>query len=485
MKKRSLILLSIAALFFLSLLGSCKKINEPTEIGDELIPPIDNINTFETFFQVKSDNVLPVDTTEFLFNDIAALGTITNDPEFGSTNANIYFDISPSTASYPFYNKDSVTVDSVVLSLSYQRAYGDTMSMLDIQVSEIDQNGGFNDTTIYKYTHSPVFQTSGSPLGSKSFVVNTLNDSIAHIRRRDTTKIVSVLRIPLNNSFANRFIDTTLMANSGYRDNKAFTNLFKGFAIKADPATGNALTYFNINDASKTNLTIYYRVQKNGQIDTTSAIFSHFTAPPNFALSRDPANFRLGIANIVKRTPGGEYASYVTNGDSEDDKLFIQSAPGSYATIRIPGLDTLSNNIIHRAELIITRIPTPGENTFIPPVQLLLDRLSPNKDTAYIFDKDLVTSSGLNFEIFGGTLKSNTYRFNITRYVQGIVTKNERNDILRLHAPLRTTLYFPGTTNSVSVPVLFEIANGRVVLAGGNYTNPAIQTKLRVVYSKI
>jgi hypothetical protein len=125
------------------------------------------------------------------------------------------------------------------------------------------------------------------------------------------------------------------------------------------------------------------------------------------------------------------------------------------------------------------------ENLFIPPVQLFLDRLSKNNDSAYVFDKDLVNSAGLNFELFGGTLKSNQYRFNITRYVQDIVTNDKPNHVLRLHAPLRTNLYFPGVSGVSSVPVLYEIANGRVVLAGGNYSNPAIQARLRIVYSKI
>lgn len=489
MKKRSLILLSFAALFFLTLLGSCKKINEPTEIGDELIPPIDNINTFETFFSTLTDNVDHVedDSTKMGITDIAAIGNITNDPEFGQTNAAAYFNLS-STAygTNPFNHQDSIVgVDSVVLSLAYERTFGDTLISQTVRVFEISQSADFNDSTLYRYTHGD-FSTTGAELGNRTFSASELNDSVTHIRKTDTTKMVNVLRIRLPNSLAYRFasFDTTRTANGGHKTDSIFKALFKGLAIKADVGSGNALNYFDLNDNSNTRLTFYFRTQRGGKIDTATANYVHLNFNPSI-LSEHPANFINGQANVIKRTPANGWNNYLTNGTAEDDKLFIQSAPGSYATIRIPSLDTFSNNIIHRAELIITRISTPGENIFIPPVQLLLDRLSPSKDSAYIFEKDLVSSAGLNFDLFGGTLKSNTYRFNITRYVQGIVTKHERNDILRLHAPLRTRLYFPGTTNSATVPVLFEIANGRVVLAGGNYSNPAIQTKLRVVYSKI
>jgi hypothetical protein len=488
-KKQSLILLSFATLSFLFLLSSCKKINEPTEIGDELIPPIDNINTFETFFSAQTNNVAHYenDSTEMGITDIAAIGSISNDPEFGQTLANAYFNISSSTyGTNPFNHRDSVIgVDSVVLQLAYERTYGDSLQPQTFRVFEIAQDAGFNDTTFFRYVR-PDFTTTGAELGSKTFIPNSLNDSITLIRKRDTSRVANVLRIPISNTLADRFkaYDTTTTSNGGFRTDSIFKTLFKGLAVKADAATGNSLNYFDFNDIANTQLIFYFRTQRGGKIDTTSATFVHRNFNPTF-LSRSPANFINGQANVVKRTPSNGWNNYLTNGSEADDKLYIQSAPGSYATIKIPSLDTFSNNIIHRAELILTRINTPMENLFIPPVQLFLDRLSKNNDSAYVFDKDLVNSAGLNFELFGGTLKSNQYRFNITRYVQDIVTNDKPNHVLRLHAPLRTNLYFPGVSGVSSVPVLYEIANGRVVLAGGNYSNPAIQARLRIVYSKI
>ena len=70
---------------------------DTTDIGNELIPAVDNVNTFDTILDVVTDN--------FLFNDTYAgyavqRGSCTwvyieNDPEFGKTDAAIYFDVSP------------------------------------------------------------------------------------------------------------------------------------------------------------------------------------------------------------------------------------------------------------------------------------------------------------------------------------------------------------------------------------------------------
>lgn len=478
MKKQTLILLSFATLSFLFLFSSCKKINEPTEIGDELIPPIDNINTFETYFSALTNNVASYETDSTLMGmtDLAAIGSITNDPEFGQTNASAYFMIRSSVyGSNPFNHRDSIIgIDSVILSLSYKGAYGDTLSSQTVRVYEMAQSSNFNDSTFYRYTQRPDFATTGAELGSKTFMLSQLNDSMRHIRKGDTTRMVNVLRIPITNSLAQRFasFDTTNTSNGGFRSDSIFKTLFRGLAVKADPSTGNSLGYFDLNDATNTRLTFYFRVQKGGKADTATAYFTHVANPG-------------GQANIIKRTPAGGWNNYLNNTTAEDDKLYIQSSPGSYATIRIPSLDTFSNNIIHRAELIVTRIPSGMDNIFTPPAQLILDRLSTTGDSAFVFDKDLISGNELNWDLFGGNLRSNQYRFNITRYVQDRVTNDTLNSVLRLQAPLRTTMYFPTTLGRTVIPVGSVIANGRVILGGGNHPDPAIRTRLRIVYSKI
>ncbi|HEY6062532.1 MAG TPA: DUF4270 family protein, partial [Chitinophagaceae bacterium] len=376
MKNRNSVLSFLAIIGLVAILFSaCKKLNESTELGGGLIPPVDNINTFETYLDVVADNKLFQDTTKVYFNDNLGVGHISNDPEFGTTHADAYFNVSPSFFSYyPFINKDSVVIDSVVLSLSYNTFYGDTNSFQTIRVFEIAQNAGFNDTSLYKYDQAD-FQLAGGQLGSKTFQVRNLKDSILHIRKKDTTKLANVIRIPLPNQLGTRLAgyDTTSTSNGGYNKDSIFKTLFRGFAIKADNS-GNALAYFSPADQEKTKLIVYFRVTKNGVIDTTSTEFYHRSQ---------------GQANIVRRTAANGWASYLSNGLPNDDQIYLQSAPGSYASLKIPALDTFKNAVIHRAELVINPLRSTQDGIFVQPSGLFLDRINTSADTAFTFDVDM------------------------------------------------------------------------------------------------
>lgn len=460
------------------LFAACRKINDATELGSGLIPPVDNINTFETYLDVESGNRLLTDTNKVFFSDLQALGYISNDPEFGTTKAESYFNVSYGNYMInPFYNKDSVlAIDSVILSLAYDSFYGDSTSTQTVRVYEIAQNAGFNDTSLFRY-NQPSFTTTGPELGFKSFQTQTLNDTILHIRKRDTTRLVNVLRIPLNNNLGDRFklLDTTNTANGGFRNDSIFKTIFRGLALKVDN-NGNALTYIKPSDNINTKLTIYFQVQRNGVRDTTSVDFVHNTG---------------GQANTIQRTAAGGWNSYLAGGGVNDDLLYIQSTPGSYGLLRIPALDTFRNSVIHLAELIATPIRSSQDEIFTQQYALFLDRINATGDTASTFDRDMSLSdnySNFTYDItsFGGQLKTDsTYRFNISRYMQNIVTKRTTNYKLRLYTPVRTVVFSPLYNYSNQIYVTDQPAYGRVVLAGGSYINPAKRLRVRVVYSKL
>lgn len=475
-------LLAILTLVLL-LSSACRRINEATDLGDDLIPAIDNITTFETFLDIETDNKRFNDTTKVLFTDQLMVGHITSDPEFGGIHGNAYFNIVPAGEFVnPFINKDSVIgIDSVVLSLAYQGYYGDTNSFETLSVYEIAPGPSFKDTVLYKYSE-PDFPTTGSMLGSKTFQVKQLDDTVLHIRKRDTTKLVNVIRIPITNALGTRFslYDTSNTANGGFRNDSIFKTLFRGFQVKAENA-GNALVYFLPTDNSATKLTVYYRLKReNGVKDTTSTDFYHLTS---------------GQANAINRTEGGNYLAYLNNGIPNDDLLYISNAPGSYGLLTIPGLSTFQNAVIHRAEIIATPIRTiPSDATFVQPQGLYLDRINSTNDTALTFDVDQsLTWNGnpneafnYNLTSFGGLLKSDsTYRFNISRYIQNLVTNRGTNYRMRLYSPIRSVMYSSLYKVKNNVFVTDQPAYGRVVLAGGNYAVPAKRLRLRIVYSKL
>ncbi len=344
--------------------------------------------------------------------------------------------------------------------------------MQSVKVFEIAQTSSFRDTA-YRF-QGPGFET-GQLLGTVSYSPKNLNDTIVLVRKSDTVKTANVLRIPLSNTIGDRFklFDTTNSSNGGFRNDSIFYTLFRGLALKADGASGNgALSYFNLSDRTKTRLTVFFRVQRNGKIDTASTDFYHI---------------QNGQANLINRTPSGSYLNYLTNGSSADDKLYIQSTPGSAATVKIPSLDTFTNKIIHRAELLTYRVPSTLDNYFTTPPLLFLDQINTIGDTAFVFLKDLLQNEN-GFDKFGGKIAADgSYRFNITRAVQDVIAKKQPNYTLRLYAPLTASLFVPlrNKPERTVVDINTLPANGRVVLAGGSYTDPALRMRLRIIYSKI
>jgi hypothetical protein len=473
---------------FFIVLFSCKKINEPTELGGDILP--DNLNTFELSLNTVTKNLLTNDSARVNYYDQVALGDI-NDPEFGNVHANFCLSFaSPVYGSYPFLPKmDTIhTIDSVVLSLAYSGAYGDTLGngVQNISVYEIDPGSTFRPDTSYRY-NDPASDFSGTLLGTKTYTITRLKDTQYIKEPGDTganfTKYANVVRVRLNNSLGTKlasFDTTSGSSNAGYYSDSVFRKLFKGLAVKS-ANSGNALAYFDLASAN-TKLTIYHRY-KLGSRDTTVAVsFAHPVYPKN------NSTYQGGQSNFVNVQPGASWASALNN--TAADKVYIQSSPsGSYASIVIPFLDTLSNKVIHRAEIIATRVASAGDNIFTPPPRLLLDRRRvAAKDSSLIFEKDLQIGSDLSigYGSFGGTLSNNAYRFNITRYVQGIITKQERIDTLRLWAPLEAfesnaVYYSPNSP----IPVNTRVAEGRVVLAGGTYPDPKTRLRLRIVYSNL
>lgn len=467
-------LFTLLSLGFVVFLSSCTKLNDPTELGEDLLPVVDNINTFDTTLNVNASYHLFLDSSKTLLGENMALGKIV-DPEFGTSAADMYFNLSsPVYTASPFYSKDSVVaIDSVVLSLAYNGAYGDTSagSQLTVAVSEINTGNGFTDSTAYRFDH-PGF-TTGPVLGTKSFSIRNLKDSITLIRNTDTTKVGNVLRIRIDNSLGTKLsqFDTT-KGSGAYANDSLFRTVFRGLAVKTtDASTPGTLAYFN-PAASNSGLTVYYRVKKNGKIDTTAATFVHAA---------------FGQANSIIRTPGG---SFQANLDKPSPQLlYIQSAPtGSYASIVVPALSGFPNKVIHRAELIAYKVPSALDNIFTVPNRLLLDHVGPADTAASLFDKDIQPGidGSINLSTFGGTLRSdNSYRFTITRYVQDVVTLHKNNDTLRMYAPLRSSLYSTSLGQKISIPILSNIAYGRVVLAGPDYPDPNLRLQLRIIYSNL
>lgn len=465
----------------------CTKIT-PTDIGTDLLPVVDNVHTFDTSLRVYADNYLFNDTTRLGFTGEHALGIIEDDPEFGKTDAQVYLSIVPGSSSgNPFTSIDSIVgMDSVVLGLAYTGLYGDSNSVQKINVFEV-ADGDFKDTAGYRIGHSE-FNTTGVQLGSGTVNFTTLNDPKTIIVKTDTTTVENQMRIKLDPALGLRFAgyDTSTIYRSTSRDS-LFQTVFNGLSLKVDPSSPSktALAYFNLAGAN-TKLTFYYRIHKNGAVDTVSTDFVLYIS----------ASGRSRTANLVQRTPGHNYASLSqTTGVIDAEKVYIQSTPGSYAILRIPELTGISNRIVHRAELsFVPADAAPDNLIYSSPDYLFLDMIDSTNNRYLTVGSDFQYNTSTytyNASEFGGYLKNGKYFFDITRHVQEIATKQTPNYSLRLYAPRVAVDYYVNpresggviSENPIGFPINSKIAKGRAVIGGGS--NQTQKMVLRIIYSKI
>jgi hypothetical protein len=487
---RSAFLLTI----LISILASCTKI-ESTDIGAGLIPPVDNISTFDSSFPVITRNFFDTGYVYPLRTDNLVLGRINNDPLFGKTTGIINVELKPDYFPYRFRGLvDSVKLDSMVLVLSYRGVWGDTTTpsagIQTLRVYEVD-------TTPNKLTSDSIYSTKlpikkkGALLGSVSVDPRSLNrdDTVALARYHESTK--NQIRIKITDpSLRARLMDTTNLNNAG-----DYRKAFGGFVIEPDTSfntSSNNLLIVNLSDTN-TKVAIYYR----GKLSTTAkedtvAAYYRLTAISGFS------------NNIIRNQTAAtaEFVSTLTT--APDNLVYLETRPDApYTRIKIPGLDSLKNCIIHRAELILEQVrtsPTPGsmDDYFSPPA-LFLSAYSSDSSRRFMLPSSDVqfSQNGVsNLADFGAfpNRRYNSaegyvtfYSFSLTRYVQGVATNKNRNYELVLWAPFADYIHAVENFNAI-IPlagssILNPLAIGRIRVGGGSHSQHRM--RLRIIYTRI
>jgi hypothetical protein len=501
----------IIVLFTLALAG-CTKI-DTTTIGADLIPAVDNVSTFADTLTVNSQSFFFTDSSRLAGNANHIIGAITNDPLFGTTKADLFLELKPSFFPFFFGNAgDTVDpiinpptntsgFDSAVLCLNVVDAYGDSTKPHKFQVYKIEpDNTNFLRDSAYKLN----FQPDGvlTPVSDAvTFTPTTLRNFTYFVGSRKDS-INNQIRIKLSNDFLRQFIlnldtNANTVGTKPFRSDSAFRNFIKGFAIKDLQEPGsNSLYYIDINNA-RTRLEIHFKKRKNNAIDTSYSAF-YFTNS-SLATVRSCAH----ASHLRRDVSTGELST-----NPAADALYLQSTPGNYALLKIPALTGYSNRIVHRAELVVEQIPANDavgddlNQVLVPPSTLYLDlrdsvvteKYKPiyfdlNPSAAYDPDNSnfFFPNGGIDFGYHGGFLRKRVdnltsktmyyYNFNITRYIQNLITRSGYNYTLRLSAP--STLYYYG----LQLPFNNRLAYGRVKLGNGNNTN--YRLRLRIIYSRI
>jgi hypothetical protein len=486
------------------LFAACTKIST-TDIGTGLIPAADSVITKDTFITVYAKNAGD-STIRPTIAQTHAVGYLT-DPLFGITDARINFQLSlPSTNFYFENNKSNLFFDSVVLVLSYKGAWGDSSIPVTLHVNELDNNQTFQpDTSLIdaytgnyvRYNNTDVFTASNSLTDIPTTIYPTSLDDSIHVFKDAG---INMIRIRLNDAFGKRLLFDYDSTNA-YKNDSTFHNYLKGFQVYAE-AANTALLNIGLTDAN-TKLALYYRYHPK---DSASTIVD--TTVKYFTVNSSCAHSNYILRNR-ESAPISKYLPPNGNPDNKnDDYIFIQSSPGTYATITIDslGLANMPNYIIHRAELLMERAEDPSnplEMYLSPPNLFLLAKndtsrfVIPGFDTNNNATADAVFSSNYltNYTDFGGIPKKNTsnnslYSFNVSRYVQGVITKHNRQHPFMLYTPynepfkLYETMPLTTAYGFVSSSPINAAGCGRVRLYGGDGdSGNSHHMRLHIVYS--
>lgn len=506
MQKR-ILPLAITAVTLISLIGwNCTKL-DTTDIGSDLLPAVDNVHTFA--------DTLTINTTQGFFNDSTivgkfddhAVGCINNDPLFGRTTANVYMQLKPPFYPYYFGNPgDTITgpglgLDSVVLCLKYTGFWGDSLLPVGLEVREVN-DGIFRDSvfTLNSTAYKP--NVFGTVLGTANIDVRTMGNYIKYNNGRDSVN--NQIRIKLPTAWASALFSRDSIksnpANNAFYSDSVYRSFYNGLAL-VSTGVGNGLMYVSLSDTA-TKLEVHYRKRNGGKIDS---VYSALRLNPSRAVT--VANAPVSsTSNYIERNRAG----YPVASNTDPNVHYLQTAPGSYINLNIPGLATLSNRIIHRAEIIVEQVPSvpadPLDEKFSAPSFLYLDlkdtgttsKWKPvyfDLNTSEVYDPDFKTSlqyipGQIDFQYYGGYRRSKPdpltggqikyYNFNISRYVQQIVTEHTRSYDIRLYAPFN--LNYPQYSTAL-IPYGNNVAAGRIRIGSGS--NPNYRLKLRIVYSKI
>jgi hypothetical protein len=475
-------------LFIVILISSCTKL-ERTTLGGDLLPGSDRLVTDTIILPVTTTNYLEIDSTYIGKADQHLLGFI-NDPMFGTTTASMYLQLLPTL--YPFtyaVAKDSLFLDSCVLSLSFTGAYGDTSAVSKVNVYKIS-DPTFKSNKLYRLTDAPNFST-GDFLGSASVTVGDIRRPYRAAYKADS--VFNQLRIRLDDTFGRLLLDQNNV-NGAFQNDTIFKNFLNGFAIVADSVTsGNVINYFQLTGET-TRLNLYYRQRnKEGKDDTTVARFTFVND-----------TIRSANANKIHRNYAGSIAQPVINAGVPSSLVYVQSAPGTAVRVSIPGLDTLTRGsyIIHRAELVAQQVyqgPLSIENLFLPPFlhmssfsasgavePIPFDQqyymtpaatLNQQLDTMFTFDYDYA-GGGTNFIRDASNNLISEYRLNMTSYIQNLINNKTTRRDFKLSAP--HIVHF--TEKKASSSYLNPLAYGRVQIGGGSH--PTQKMYVRIYYSK-
>ncbi len=384
--------LSIIIFLFIGFFGC----SEPDEVGLNLINNKASFSTTDTIslkaYTTLSDSVITS------FSNQHILGVM-NDPVFGKVKSEIFTEFR--LPGNDFSLGSDPQLDSVVLYLGYTgKYYGQLQTIQTLRVYELSESIPDNDTL-----HSNLFVPHYDNHIGQKLLRPAPQDSVLV----DSVVVAPHFSIRLDDVFGQKIIDAN--GTDAFRDIPSFLDYFKGLYISVDDEINGFGSIFNVNMYSfYTRLRLYYR---DGDETATQHDFYISEFAKRFSYFKD---FGFEGANqfLLDQLGAQNPAEY---GDS---LLFLQSMGKLRSKITLPYLDELKKLpglIINKASIIMPVATDFSDELFPEARQLILHRLNEQGRMEFLSDMFLGEA------YFGGVYSEadQHYKFNITRYLQGLL----------------------------------------------------------------
>lgn len=457
----------ILFLLVASLIYSC---NDPTALGADLLEEdkaeIGYTDTFSVSARTTRRDSVRVyspfsqgQLTNFLLGNF-------NDPILGRSSASINAQLYPLTSAPGFIDEIN-GIDSVVLFLPYNifGLYGNLDEEFGIEVYQLDDN--IRDDQDYYSDFEAMLNPV--PLGSttETLQFDSTDFWVYRGTERDTLSIPH-LRVPLDLSLAQQFLDWHDADSTFFADDSLFLATFNGIHIRPTTENGGILN-FSLLDANA-GLYVFYR-------DTADMARNSL-----FTFSTD---LTASFLQLEHDYTGSFAAPYISDDNTTglDSLLFIQGMAGLEVELELPPLDELKGSIINQAELeFFIRDFDSGDTIFSPISLLALSTIADNGSYAVIEEIKSALDRFINVsDVFGGVPVSSTdtpekYVMNISTHLQRVVDGEIGRKIYLTP--------FGEVSNTASGAFLFKASTGsRVVLYGNNHPDYGIN--LRVTYTEL
>ncbi|MEX1132372.1 MAG: DUF4270 family protein [Flavobacteriales bacterium] len=391
------------ALLLIVLASGCKKPEE--DLGLDILPG-DPLGT-----RVETT---PVHAFTFEPEAIRTSGLTRNvlgsylDPVFGSVQAGIVAQLRLSSNNVGAgQDNTGLVADSMVLALGFDGinfAYGN-LNAQSFQVHELSEalsiDSTFTTDLVPEFLPEDLVADRGRRITPRPFTKPFIGGD----------SLQPQVRIRLDKMLAQRILDA--FGTPALVDNAAFLEFFKGVYITADNGAQipfqQGILYFNLLSATS-KATVYYR--NTLEPEPTPRFF-------DLAINQTSVRYSVVAHDHAQAIDAG-LGLALADSTLPAQQVYVQALGGLRAGLRFPELRSYAGQglVVAKAELVV---PVPGTfNPYLsPPAQLFIFRQDTVTGTD-IFLPDQVAGSG-NID---GNYRPNAkeYRFNITRYIQGVIT---------------------------------------------------------------